>query len=215
MDNLDFSDKQLSLFCYRGYEPAMMEVISSDTREEIVYLDYGSMKTTFPRLAADFQTDPVMGGAKLILLTKSVCTGISLGRHVMTGSYYVKDHDEMYDLLVHVELYYLAVKYDMTNLLNEARMQVELRTPAVGVIRELPYNLFSSISLIYEYEPLLDHLKGSVLLFCITHFKEYLSQNADFKELLQENPRIVIDLCATSFHRNFMDNCKLKKTLVV
>jgi hypothetical protein len=212
MDNLDFSNKQLSVCGLAGYQTAMIEVISSDTREAIVYVDYSHLKSKFPRLAADFQADS-QNGANFILLTKSVCTGISLGRHIMKGSYYIEDHDEMYDLLVHAELYHLAVKYHMTDLQNEARMQIELCTPATGIIRQLPYNLFPSISLVYEHEPMLDGLKDSILLFCITRFKGHLVQNEDFKELLQNTPGLVIDLCAASFHRNFQDDCESKKYL--
>lgn len=145
----------------------------------------------------------------------SVSSVISLVRYCYTGNYLAASAEYApISLLQHVEIYKLAVDFDIFELRQLAHGNFSCQADFACCLPDPPQDLLEAIHFVYEhYADQDDHhqhgLVSTLRNYCIATFLYHrLGENAEFVQVVRDVPAFRQDLCRTNMERNFEDDCK-------
>jgi hypothetical protein len=193
-----------------GEDKATLKLVAKDGTETSAEFSYTWLKNAHPVFAAHFYQDE-FGEYEYTLLTECLRSGQNLAGCVKGDHYDFEEQDDVpNNMLVHAEMFSLGHAYDIPELYIRAQQHFACYLPAACYAgpESLPSNFISAIRFIYDQEQQSSSVREQLAAYCLSHFKNNLSDHEGFKELVMEIPQFVKDLCRENFKRDFQDDCK-------
>ncbi|KAL2355261.1 hypothetical protein BJ546DRAFT_1060297 [Cryomyces antarcticus] len=201
MDNLDF---------LQGSAPgdASLSVFHADGISAITGLNTDVISSLCPLLALAFEDGPtckrytIEGGSRDLIA--------SFLRFLYTGDYkyasYNNGLEHPCSLLLHAQLYHMAVLYDVPELRCAAQANITCETEYACSSPSPPPDLCEAIHFIYEHLFTEQHLIDTVVHYCVACFLYHrLGDDEAFQKLAYELLPFHQDLIKTNFYRGFSD----------
>lgn len=169
------------------------------------------MEERCPLLAQSFENS--RSGPRLHLETLNPSTARPFFRYLYTGTYALPDGSgDMYEdvptsVLLHCQLYHLAVIYDLVDLKQQANVNVTRQCEFGCSSPDKPIDLCDAIDFVYKH--LRDHtgLMETIICYCVTCFLRHgLDEDPDFQVLAYRLREFNQDLCRESIKRGFEDD---------
>ena len=134
----------------------------------------------------------------------------ALSLYLETGSYLPDDMNPVpRSLVLHLEVYLLAQKYDIVALRKEAQGQVLCELDVSWSENRPTADLVPAIEFVYTHLPQQNDLRSTFAHYAINCYHSHgLDQSSTFLTLAYECEAFHADLCSTNFERRFEDNCK-------
>lgn len=180
---------------------------TTKTTTNLHSLNLHRIAETAPLLAYSFEE--TRHGPKYSIEDTSLVAVIAMLRYIYTLQHYVPDacFDEQMSMFLHVEIFRLAVVYDIPKLKDmvKARMflELELSTSYPGP----PKDLCKALAYAYEHLPNEKDLTKTLTHYCITCFLQHrLNEDELFKTFHYECRQFQRDLCLVLRENRFEDD---------
>jgi hypothetical protein len=137
-------------------------------------------------------------------------------RYIYTDDYPPPQEDDgPFSLLIHAEIYKLALNYDVPMLQVLAQSCFFRETELSCSVPYPPIDLCAAIRFIYEDRDCFQSFIDTLVNYCVTCFKYHgLGSNSEFRRVAFETPEFHKGLFQTNLGRDFVDDGKFLHCLV-
>jgi len=213
MDNFDFLKQKQDIFSDEIHG-CIFAQYRDGTRRKIDHVSLSVLEISCPLLATAFE-EGRHGHQHTIEDTVPPAVA-SLLRYAYSSEYIPFELVNCaQSILVHLETYFLALRYDYDSLMKQVRGRIILECEIACMSDEPPKDLISSIVFIYRHLPEHTEILDTIINYCISCFTRHkLHQGAEFLDLAYESKRFHHDLCRINRQRGFSDDGKSPVLLV-
>jgi hypothetical protein len=162
---------------------------------------------TCPLFASEFEETGPLGELKKTVGASSQSVIVCFLRYIYRGRYVLDETDpEPCHLLLHAELYHIAIMYDLPLLQVEAYQNLGMDLELACCLPHPPADLCETISFVYKHLASQESLIQNILHYIVGCFTyHHLDQNEAFKQLFSENHQFSKDVSRLNMERGFED----------
>ena len=203
--NVDIGDLTF-LYYYPGGDATLIVPEPSGRITSINELNLEYIESASPILAFSFED--TTKGPKHSMENVSLTAVACLLRYIYCSQHYVPDscEDQTHSLLVHVEVYRLAVAYDMAALKDMAKGRIFFELELSVSNPEPPEDLCEALAYAYKHLPNEKHLTETLAQYCVTcYMTQKLNEDKLFKTFHYECRQFQRDLSTVLRNNRFED----------